>query len=182
MHRLLSAAGCQAAVVGNAAWLRYGPHVIPDQARAAAYPLLLANLEPVEGVRPTTLVDGVGFVGVTDPFRSFLGGEVDYGIRATDEAEAVLRGARELRAQGAELVVCLSHLGYRRFADDLEVATVDPELAERVQGRSTQLSAPIRTTCSRTASGSARSWSRRPAASPSTSAGSTSKAARSAPR
>src|SRR6478672_6630790 len=44
MHRLLSAAGCEVSVVGNAVWLRYGPHVIPDQAKAASYPLLLANL------------------------------------------------------------------------------------------------------------------------------------------
>jgi 2',3'-cyclic-nucleotide 2'-phosphodiesterase (5'-nucleotidase family) len=134
MHGLLSAAGCEVAVVGNAAWLRYGPQVIRDQARAASYPLLLANLEPVEGVRDTALVDGVGFVGVTDPFLSFLDSGIDYGVRPTDEVEAVLRGARELRAQGAELVVCLSHLGYRRIAGDIEVATIDPELAERVEG------------------------------------------------
>ena len=134
MHRLLSAAGCEAAAVGNAVWLRYGTHVIPDQARAASYPLLLANLEPVEGVQKTALIDGVGFVGVTDPFRSFLDAGLDYGVHPTDEVEEVLRGARELRAQGAELVVCLSHLGYRRVADDIQVATIDPELAERVQG------------------------------------------------
>ena len=134
MHRLLSAAGCEAAAVGNAAWLRYGTQVIPDQARSASYPLLLANLTPVEGVQDSELIDGVGFVGVTDPFLSFIDGGLDYGIRPRDEVEAVLRSARELRAQGAELVVCLSHLGYRRVSDDLEVATIDPELAERVQG------------------------------------------------
>jgi 2',3'-cyclic-nucleotide 2'-phosphodiesterase (5'-nucleotidase family) len=134
MHRLLSAAGCEVSVVGNAVWLRYGPQVIPDQARAAGYPLLLANLTPVEGVQETALIDGVGFVGVTDPFLSFLDGEVDYGIRPTDEVEAVLRGARDLRAEGAELVVCLSHLGYKRVAGNLEARTTDPELAERVQG------------------------------------------------
>ena len=134
MHRLLSAAGCEVSVVGNAVWLRYGPQVISDQARAATYPLLLANLTPVEGVQDTALIDGVGFVGVTDPFLTFLGGEIDYGIRPTDEVEAVLRGARELRAQGAELVVCLSHLGYKRVSGNLEVATTDPELAEQVQG------------------------------------------------
>lgn len=134
MHRLLSAAGCEVAAVGNAVWLRYGPQVIPAQAEAASYPLLLANLEPVEGVQPTALIDSVGFVGVTDPFRSFLDGDVDYGIRATDEVEAVRAGAGELRAQGAELVVCLSHLGYRRIAHDIEAGTIDPELAEQVQG------------------------------------------------
>lgn len=134
MHRLLSAAGCEVSVVGNAVWLRYGPQVIPAQALAASYPLLLANLAPVEGVQATALIDGVGFVGVTDPFLSFLGSEIDYGIRPTDEVEEVLNGARELRAAGAELVVCLSHLGYQRVAPNLDVATIDPELAERVQG------------------------------------------------
>lgn len=134
MHRLLSAAGCEVSVVGNATWLRYGPQVIPDQARAASYPLLLANLTPVAGVRATALIDRVGFVGVTDPFRSFLHDGVDYRIRALDEVEAVQQGARQLRERGAELIVCLSHLGYRRVPGNLEAATIDPELAERVQG------------------------------------------------
>lgn len=135
MHRLLSAAGCEVSVVGNAAWLRYGPQVIPDQARAASYPLLLANLSPVDGVRSTAVIDGVGFVGVTDPFLSFLDGStVDYGIRPSDEVEAVRQGARDVREQGAEVVVCLSHLGYQRVSGNLEVTTIDPELAEQVQG------------------------------------------------
>jgi 2',3'-cyclic-nucleotide 2'-phosphodiesterase (5'-nucleotidase family) len=135
MHRLLSAAACEVSVVGNAAWLRYGPKVIPDQARAASYPLLLANLSPVEGVRSTAVIDGVGFVGVTDPFLSFLDGStVDYGIHPSDEVEAVRQGARDVRGQGAELVVCLSHLGYQRVSENLEVRTIDPELAEQVRG------------------------------------------------
>ena len=133
MHRLLSAAGCEVAVVGNATWLRYGPQVIADQARAASYPLLLANLAPVKGVQATALVDGVGFVGVTDPFHSFIDGGL-YGLRALDEVEAVREGARVVREQGAELVVCLSHLGYRRLDETGATATIDPELAELVQG------------------------------------------------
>jgi 2',3'-cyclic-nucleotide 2'-phosphodiesterase (5'-nucleotidase family) len=131
MHRLLSAAGCEVSVVGNAVWLRYGPQVIADQARAASYPLLLANLSPVDGVQPTAMIDGVGFVGVTDPFHSFLETGV-YGIEVTDEVEAVRRGARELRERGAELVVCLSHLGYA--IDETYASALDPELAEQVQG------------------------------------------------
>ncbi len=49
MHCILSAAGCDVATVGNAAWLRYGPQVLAEHAAAADYPLLLANLWPVEG-------------------------------------------------------------------------------------------------------------------------------------
>ena len=44
MHRLLSAAGCEAAAVGDASWLRYGPQVLPSHAAASSYPLLLANV------------------------------------------------------------------------------------------------------------------------------------------
>ena len=133
MHRLLSAVGCEVAAVGNAAWLRYGPQVIAEHARAASYPLLLANLAPVEGVRETALIDGVGFVGVTDPFRSFLDGGL-YGLRALDEVESVRQGARAVRAQGAAIIVCLSHLGYRRLDEPDTTVTIDPELAKLVQG------------------------------------------------
>jgi len=132
MHRLLSAAGCEASVVGNAVWLRYGPQVLPAQAAVASYPLLLANLEPVDGVQKTALIDGVGFVGVTDPFPEFLGTGI-YGIHTTDAVDEVRAGARALRAQGAELVVCLSHLGYKREGAR-EIPVIDPELAEQVQG------------------------------------------------
>ena len=34
LHRLLGRAGCDAATVGNACWLRYGPGVLADHARA----------------------------------------------------------------------------------------------------------------------------------------------------
>jgi 2',3'-cyclic-nucleotide 2'-phosphodiesterase (5'-nucleotidase family) len=132
MHRLLSAAGCEVAAVGNAVWLRYGPQVIVDQARVASYPLLLANLSPVDGAQSSALIDGVGFVGVTDPFHSFLDSGV-FDIEASDEVEAVRRGARELRARGAELVVCLSHLGYA-IDEGSYPSALDPELAEQLQG------------------------------------------------
>src|SRR5262249_53131084 len=117
--------------VGNAAWLRYGPQVIADQARAAGYPLLLANLAPVEGVEATALIDGIGFLGVTDPFRSFPNWDL-YGIHATDEVDAVRSAAGDLRPRGAELVVCLSHLGYAR--EESYPSALDPEVAEQVQG------------------------------------------------
>ena len=110
MHRLLSAAGCDVAAVGNAAWLRYGPQVVAEHARVARYPLLCANLRPLPGAEPSAAVGRVGFVGVTDPFRSFLE-SFDYGLEALDEVESVRGAARSLRGQGAELVVVLSHLG-----------------------------------------------------------------------
>jgi 5'-nucleotidase/UDP-sugar diphosphatase len=55
MHRLLSAAGCAVATVGNGGIMRYSQHILKDYARAARYPHLLANLRnaddsPLEGV------------------------------------------------------------------------------------------------------------------------------------
>ena len=78
MHRLLSAAGCAAAAVGNAALMRYGPTSLASHAQAATYPLLLANVSMADGqfipgthsrallpVWPHRL----GVIGVTAPLR-----------------------------------------------------------------------------------------------------------------
>jgi 2',3'-cyclic-nucleotide 2'-phosphodiesterase (5'-nucleotidase family) len=110
MLRLLDAAGCEAAAVGNASWLRYGPQSVTAQAQAVGFPLLCANLKPIAGVRDAVVIDGVGFVGVTDPFLRFLE-TLDFGVRALPVAATIRREARSLRAAGAELVVVLSHLG-----------------------------------------------------------------------
>jgi len=133
MQPILSAAGCQAACVGNAVWLRYGAQVLADHAAEASYPLLLANLVPVPGVQPTATIDGVGFVGVTDAFRDFLV-MGDYGFEPLDEVETVRRHARELREQGASLVVVLSHLGLGEMDDRRGARVTDRELAAALAG------------------------------------------------
>lgn len=137
MHRLLSAAGCRAAAVGNAAWLRYGPQVLPDHAAEASYPLLLANVRAPDGsllpgVQEAALVDcgGVrlGLVGVSQPFVEF--GMETFGVSRADEEEVVRRQAASLRERGAEYVVLLSHLGL-----DVPRAVVDDRrLAPRLEG------------------------------------------------
>ncbi|MCW2965695.1 MAG: hypothetical protein JWO17_2947 [Actinomycetia bacterium] len=110
MHRLLSLTGCDAATVGNACWLRYGPAILAEHARAAQYPLLLANFAPVTGPVPWTMFGEVGVFGVTAPFRDMFG-DVEWGFELLDELEAARHAAAELRAQGASLIVFLSHLG-----------------------------------------------------------------------
>jgi 2',3'-cyclic-nucleotide 2'-phosphodiesterase (5'-nucleotidase family) len=130
MHRLLSAAGCEVATVGNAAWLRYGPQVIAEHARVARYPLLLANLRPVEGARDSVLLDGVGVIGVTASFADYYGDSISFGVEAVREAPLVRRLARDLRRRGAELVVLLSHLGYEAPDDPVD----DLRLAAELQG------------------------------------------------
>jgi 2',3'-cyclic-nucleotide 2'-phosphodiesterase (5'-nucleotidase family) len=131
MHRLLSAAGCAAAAVGNASWLRYGPRVLGSHGAAASYPLLLANVRaldgsPFEGTQESALleVDGIrlGLVGVTAPYLHF--GIESYGASWVEEGSLVRRLAAELRGRGADYVVLLSHLG---LEDDRRLA---PEVAD----------------------------------------------------
>jgi 5'-nucleotidase len=134
LHRILSAAGCDIATVGNAVWLRYGPQALVEHAAAADYPLLLANLRPVEGVVPSALLEAgdsrVGVIGVTDDFAGVFG-DFDFGVRALPVVPLVRELARDLRARGAECVIVLSHLGYRS-APERRVLT-DPELALQLQ-------------------------------------------------
>lgn len=110
MHRLLGRAGCDAATVGNASWLRYGPGILKEQAEAVSYPLLLANFEPVDGPVASAMLGDVGVLGLTAPFTGLFGG-VDWGFVARDELEVARREAATLRARGAALVILLSHLG-----------------------------------------------------------------------
>lgn len=110
MHRLMNLAGCDAATVGNACWLRYGPAILADHARAARYPLLLANFEPVTGPVECAMFGEVGVFGLTAAFRGEFG-DVDWGFERLDELEVARRVAAELRARGASFVVFLSHLG-----------------------------------------------------------------------
>lgn len=135
MHRMLSAAGCDVATVGNAVWLRYGPQALADHAAAADYPLLLANLRPVEGPVPSALLvageRSVGVIGVTDDFEGVFG-DFDFGVRPLPVVPLVRELARDLRARGADLVLVLSHLGWQ--ADPARGAVVtDPVLAEQLQ-------------------------------------------------
>ncbi len=128
MHRLLGRAGCDAATVGNACWLRYGAGVLAEHARVASYPLLLANFEPVAGPVPSAMLGDVGVFGLTDPFREIFE-DVDWGFEPLDELEVARAAAADLRRRGARLVVLLSHLGLekpegrwddRRIAEQLQ--------------------------------------------------------------
>ncbi len=117
MHRLLSAAGCAVATVGNGAILRYGTEVLADQARAATYPLLLANLRRAEGALPAGVQAtarlqagalAIGLIGVTaefDAYRTF------FGLQMPPVGPLVRELAAALRQDGADLVILLSHLG-----------------------------------------------------------------------
>ncbi len=119
MYRILCAAGCAAATIGDGALLRYGQYTFPEYARVAGFPLLLANLRTTdglvpEGVQPTTLlVVGslkLGIVGLTASANP-AGAYADFGLTTLPTLPLVRELADSLRQQGADLVILLSHLG-----------------------------------------------------------------------
>jgi 2',3'-cyclic-nucleotide 2'-phosphodiesterase (5'-nucleotidase family) len=126
MHRLLGAAGCDAATVGNASWLRYGPRALTEHARASAFPQLLANFTGIDGPVPSVLFGEVGIVGVTDPFDRV--DDVEWGFGRLEVLDAAKATAHDLRARGARLVVLLSHLGYDHEFPPWDDRRIAPEL------------------------------------------------------
>ena len=128
MHRLMNATLCDAATVGNACWLRYGPGVLAEQAAVSNHPQLVANFVPVDGPVPSVMLGDVGVFGLTDPFRELFE-DTDWGFEALDELEVARSVAAELRAQGAKLVILLSHLGWDTPASRWD----DPRIAAELQ-------------------------------------------------
>lgn len=126
MYRLLSVAGCQVATVGNGGILRYGPQLLEEYAAAADYPLLLANLrtadgEILPGTLPATILEAgslrIGIIGLTAKFFDIY--ETFFGLRTFPEIPLLPELTTELRQQGADIVILLSHLG---LPDDRIVA------------------------------------------------------------
>ena len=131
MHRLMNHTLCDAATVGNACWLRYGAGVLAEQAAVSNHPQLLANFVPVDGPVPSVLLGEVGVFGLTDPFRQLFD-DVDWGFDVLDELEVARSVAAELRAQGAKLVVLLSHLGWETPASRWDDQRIAAELQDDV--------------------------------------------------
>lgn len=129
MYRLLSTIGCDAVTVGNAGIPTYGYQMLEDYARAASYPLVLANLrtsigEPVPGVQPSVLLNirGVrlGLIGVTADLDGIYS---DFGLHTPPVLPLIRDLAAQLRQNGANAVILLSHLGLdtdRKLAPELQ--------------------------------------------------------------
>ncbi len=133
MHRVLSASGCDAAAVGNGGILSYGYQMLPEYSAVARYPLLLANLytsdgELVPGVQPTALITvgslKLGLIGVTAIGDDMSGNYYsEFGLQTPDLLTIIRTCAAQLRREGAEAVILLSHLGLdddRKLAADVQ--------------------------------------------------------------
>ena len=112
-------------------WLRYGPATLTEHARASTHPQLLANFTGIEGPVPSVRFGDIGIIGVTDPFDR-MADDLDWGFGRVEIVETVKTLARDLRAQGARLVVLLSHLGYEHEFPPWDDRRIAPEIQDDV--------------------------------------------------
>ena len=165
-YSLLEAAGVQATVVGNADALNWGRAALARMVAAVHFPVLAANLvdgaDPgrpaVPGLKGSVLLDLDGFplglIGLTQTFPEAF---TRHGYGEADPRSVLRREVDGLRAQGARLIVLLSHLGLLASLDnqrtdkparamhDDTVAAEFPEIAVIVGGHThSELQSPLR--------------------------------------
>ncbi len=147
--RAMSAAGLDAAVIANHEF-DLGAHNLMAQASAyAAYDLLAANYDFESSLLPWASelerlslpsalyeVDGlrVGVIGLANlsSLNSIHNEDNSMGIRVRDADQVVVEQSSILRAQGADIVIGLSHMG---LDDDLERARdIDPNALDLILG------------------------------------------------
>lgn len=131
MHRLLAAAGCDASTIGNGGMMRYGYQILKEYGAAVSFPQLLANMRlpdgtVPEGTLPTTILQAgsvrLGVIGLTDNLDNVY--TTLFGMTQLPEGPLVRELAEQLRAQGADAVILLSHMGLNN----------DRALAKELQG------------------------------------------------
>jgi 5'-nucleotidase len=150
---LLEAMGVQANVLGNAEIQLGGREALAKLVASVQFPVLAANLldlaDPTQPAVPKLKASHlielngfiVGFVGVTAAYHD------DYealGYRADDPLQTLPREIAALKAQGAKLIILLSHLGVRlpdeepkpTLLTDDKIAAAFPEIGVIVGGHS----------------------------------------------
>jgi len=121
MHlEMLADVGYHAMSVGNNELLRSTPALIRKHSRESSVPWLLSNLvegdgTPIGGMKETLLVTvdngvKVGLFGATDQFEDLY--ENKHGFRNRETLTAIKKAVADLKTQGADVIVFLSHLGY----------------------------------------------------------------------
>lgn len=124
---MLEDVGYHAMSVGNNELLRSTPELIRRHSLETTVPWLLLNLvegdgSPIGGMKESLLlkVDDflkVGVFGATDQFEDLY--ENKHGFRNRDTLTSINKAVKDLKNQGANLVIFLSHMGYEA---DLEIA------------------------------------------------------------
>lgn len=135
------AMGYAAAAIGNHEF-DYGRDVLMERAASASFPFLAANLVDADtgqvvdwdNVSSSVMLDvegiRVGVVGVMTRYALYTTkAEHTRGLNVTPLVEAIVREARKLRADGAQLVIVSAHAGGKceDFTDPTDTSTCNPD-------------------------------------------------------
>ena len=117
--KLMNLAGVQFVTLGNHDF-NYGVKPLREYLAALDARCLCANVEGIPEVRKTALVTlenglRVGLTGILTPYTPHWERPENLtGIRVLDSVSAAREALRELKAQGAEITVCIAHCGFER--------------------------------------------------------------------
>ena len=117
--KLMNLAGVQFVTLGNHDF-NYGVKPLREYLAALDAVCLCANVEGIPEVRKTALVTlenglRVGLTGITTPYLPHWERPENLtGIRVLDSVSAAREALGELKAQGAEITVCIAHCGFER--------------------------------------------------------------------
>jgi 2',3'-cyclic-nucleotide 2'-phosphodiesterase (5'-nucleotidase family) len=145
MNAILRGAGCEYAALGNAVPIRYGPLPVAELAKHFGRPLLCANFyaendQLVEGLESFTIHDfgsfKLGIIGVTDPMKAYT---TFFHLPVKKPDDMLPKLIEKVRAQGAQTILLLSHLGLR---DDKRVAENTAGIDLLIGGHSHELLDP----------------------------------------
>lgn len=130
MDAILNAAGCDAAVLGNAIPLRYGYQAIANVAQSFGRPLLCANLldergEQIEGLDPYRILKlgdlQLGIIGLTADIDSY---KTTFHLHVLRPQNVLPGLIDQVRQQGVKTVFLLTHIASLK----------DIKLAETITG------------------------------------------------
>lgn len=130
-QRIMNVMGYSLQTMGNAVSLPYGPQAMAEIAACSDFPILAANCRDgegplVEGLQEYVIFDlpgemKLGVFGLTSPWD---GAYETFGLHFPDFILVAQRMVKELKEEGASIIIALSHLGL----------PVDRQLAEEVKG------------------------------------------------
>jgi 2',3'-cyclic-nucleotide 2'-phosphodiesterase (5'-nucleotidase family) len=128
---VMNAMGYSLQAMGNAISVTYGPQFMTDVAARAQYPILAANFRDGDGpviagmkeveLIPLTNRVVIGVIGLTASAENFY---ALFGLHIPDFRSITRRLVAQLQAEGATVIVVLSHLGLKN----------DTHLADEVSG------------------------------------------------
>ena len=129
MGTILRASGCDVMTLGNAIPIRYGPGVLEAEAENFGKSILCANLfngdgSRIAGLEPWRMLQlgkiKTAVIGLTTPHNVY---PKVFGLNTIEPIEAMTGLVKEVRGEGAQLVIALTHIG---SPEDLKLAGAVP--------------------------------------------------------